>query len=210
MREYYEKRYHEKVHKNLLDKKSYYLFRAKLSKELYLKFLKGKILEFGCGLGQNIFLSRDRSIGIDVSEFSIKECEKIGIKVFKSIKDVKGKVDGILCVHVLEHIRNPNEVLSEFYNILKKNGTLVLVLPESAKNRPYKNFKPRVGKHLYGWNFNHINELLYANNFKILLNKFNYGYGYFLFHNYPFGKFLIKLLGKLMKRREMIIVCKTQ
>ena len=98
--------------------------------------------------------------------------------------------------------------MKEFYKTLKKDGVLVLVLPESRKNKPNNKFKPNIGKHLYGWNFNHINELLYANNFGILRNKFNYGYGYSIFYKFPFGKFFINFCGILLRRRELIIVAK--
>ena len=207
MKNHYEKGYHRIVHKNLLENRKYYLFRAKLSKR-YWKYLNGNVLEFGCGLGQNIFLNKDRSVGVEVSEFCIKECEKRGIKVFNDIRKIKNKVNGVLCVHVLEHLRNPDGILGDFNKALEDNGVLVLVLPESEKNKIYKDFKPDIGKHLFGWNFNHINELLYANGFKIMKNEFNYGYGYSVFYKFLLGDKLVKLFGILMRRREMIIVAR--
>ncbi|MAF50478.1 MAG: hypothetical protein CMH64_00130 [Nanoarchaeota archaeon] len=207
MKNHYEKNYHEVVHGNLLKNGKYYLFRAKCSQK-YWKYLRGNVLEFGCGLGQNIFLNKEKSVGVDVSEFCIDKCKERGIKVFKNLKDVKAKIDSILCVHVLEHLRNPDAILNEFYNSLEKGGTLVLVLPEFSKNIVYKSFKPNIGKHLYGWNFGYINELLHLNGFNVVKNQFNYGGGYSMFYKYPFGESLVKGFGKLMKKREMIIVAK--
>lgn len=208
MKKHYEEKYHEEVHGNLLKKDRYYLFRAKLSKKIYWKYLKGRVLEFGCGLGQNIFLEKESSMGVDISEFCIRECEKRGIKVFKDIKKVKEKFDGVLCVHVLEHMNNPDQVLKDFHKVLKDNGILVLVLPEPVKNKEENDFEPNIAKHLFAWNFNSINELLTENKFKVLLNKFNYGYGYSKFYKYSFGEFLVKLAGKIRRKREMIIVAR--
>ena len=68
----YEKKYHTIVHKNLLENERYYLFRAKCADRFYWKYLRGKILDFGCGLGQNIFLHKENSIGIEISEFAVE------------------------------------------------------------------------------------------------------------------------------------------
>ncbi|MBU2639917.1 MAG: class I SAM-dependent methyltransferase [Nanoarchaeota archaeon] len=205
---HYDKNYHLEVHSNLLKNKKYYLFRAELSKKIYWKFLKGKVLEYGCGLGQNIFLNKENSVGVDISEFCLEKCKEKGIKVFDSLGKIKEKFDSVLCVHVLEHLNEPDNIIKEFYNILKSEGILVLVLPDSGKNKIIKKFEPNIGKHLYGWNFNHINELLYANKFNIILNKFNYGGGYSVFYKYPLGRFFVGFCGRLFKRREMIIVAR--
>ena len=82
---HYEDKYHGFVHKNLLENSQYYQFRAKYASKIYWKYLKGKVLEFGAGLGQNIFLHKDTAEGVDVSDFSIDFCKKKGIKVTKNI-----------------------------------------------------------------------------------------------------------------------------
>ena len=205
----YGKEYHSEVHDNLLSNEKYYLFRAKCADKFYWKYLKGKVLEFGCGLGQNIFLHKGDSLGIDVSDFALEECKKKGIDVEKDIKKIEiGSFDSILCCHVLEHLENPHEIIEEFYRVLKPNGGLVIVLPFSNKNKPIRNFKSDVAKHLYNWNFNSSNELLNDVGFKIVLNKFSYGYGYSKLYNLNFklALFLLQILGKLKNRKEMIIV----
>ena len=118
----YEKDYHSIVHKNLLNNDCYYLFRAKCADKFYWKYLKGNVLDFGCGVGQNIFLHKENSIGVEISEFALNVCKKKGINVKKNIEDIKEKsFEGILCVHVLEHIRNPYSIIENFYKILKEN-----------------------------------------------------------------------------------------
>ena len=205
----YEREYHSSVHKNLLLKKRYYYFRAKCANKFYLRYLKGKVLEFGCGLGQNIFLQRKRSFGVDISEFALEECKKRGIGASKDISKVKNEsFDGVLGCHVLEHLKNPYETVEEFYRVLKKKGRLVVVLPYSKKNKPVKGFKSDIAKHFYNWNFYSINELLTAVGFKVKVNKFNYAHGYSKVYEFPFNLSLILLrfLGKIRDKKEMIIV----
>jgi len=133
----YEEEYHSVIHKHLLQNEKYYLFRAKCADKEYWKYLKGKVLEFGSGLGQNIFLRKEDATGLDISEFSIKECEKRGIKVIKDPKEIKDEeYDSILACHVLEHMENPTETLKEIKRMLKPEGTLVILLPVACHNRP--------------------------------------------------------------------------
>ena len=205
----YEKSYHTIIHKNLLENEKYYLFRAKCADRFYWKCLSGKVLEFGCGLGQNIFLHKENCLGIEISEFALNECKKRNINVQKDIKKIKsGDFDGILCVHVLEHLKNPYETIEEFYRILKKSGIMVLVLPYSKNYKPVKSFKSDVAKHIYNWNFSSINELLNCVGFKIKLNEFNYAFGYSKLYKLSFqiAIILLTLFGRLVGRREMIIV----
>ncbi len=207
----YEKEYHSFFHKNLLKNNSYYLFRAKYADKIYWKYFENKnkkILEFGCGLGQNSYLHKENTLCIDISQFCKEECEKRGIKVIKDISKIKkDSFDGILSVHTLEHLEEPLKAIKEFYRVLKPRSRLVLVLPYE-KNVPIRNFKPTKAKHLYNWTFKSINELLYDQGFKIKLNKFNYAKGYSIFYKYPLeiALRLIKLLGLITNSKEMIVV----
>ena len=207
----YEKEYHASVHENLLVNKRYYLFRAKCADRFYWRYLKGKVLEFGCGLGQNIYLHREKSLGIDISDFAINECTKKGISVERDIKKIEnGSFEGVLCIHTLEHLKTLYETIEEFYRILKKNGRLVIILPYSKNNKPYKNFKSDIARHFYNWDFSSINEILTEIGFKVKLNKFNYAYGFSKFYNLPFqlAVKLLNLLGRMKNKKEMIIVSK--
>ena len=205
----YEKKYHSIVHKNLLEDERYYLFRAKCSNRFYWKYLRGKVLDFGCGIGQNIFLHKEKSIGIEISEFALNECKKKGIEVRKNIEEMKDeRFEGILCVHVLEHLRSPYNIVQNFYRILKDGGRLVIVLPYSKKNRPFRKFRSDIAKHFYNWNFGSINEILVDVGFTIKFNRFNYAYGYSKLYKLPFqiAIILLTIFGRLTGRKEMIIV----
>lgn len=206
----YERDYHSFFHKRLLSDKRYYMFRAKYAKRIYWSSFrntqKGKFVEFGCGMGQNIFLQKQNTTGIDISDFALKKCAEQGIKTEKSIEKLKSNsVDGILCCHVLEHLEEPAYYLRQFLRILKKGGRLVLVLPVSKKNIiRAPDFK---AWHLYNWNVPAIWALLHTVRFKVGKARFNYASGFSLFYKLPFpiAMAAIKLLGYLRSQKEIII-----
>lgn len=205
----YEKKYHSTVHKNLLENEEYYSFRAKCADKDYWKYLQGRVLEFGCGLGQNIFLHKENSIGIEISEFALEVCKKNGIRTIRDIRDVRdNSLDGILCIHVLEHLVNPYEIIEEFHRVLKKSSRLVIALPHSKRNKPFRGFKSDIAKHFYTWNFGSMNEILINVGFTVNLNKFNYAYGYSKFYSLPFkiATVLLVIFGRLAGKKEMVIV----
>jgi SAM-dependent methyltransferase len=50
---------------------------------------------------------------------------------------VSGKYDFVLSSHVLEHVANPIRAIREWSRILKKNGVLLVVLPEKKNSFDY-------------------------------------------------------------------------
>ena len=207
--EQYTEKYHNKLHKHLLSNKAYYEFRAKYSSKTYLRYLHGRVFEFGCGIGQNIYNIKDKAIGIDISEFAIRECNKRGVKAVNKVEALKGSYDGCLSVHVMEHLENPSLILKRINSRLKKNGRLVLVLPVLRRNVPEnRDFGSDISRHIYYWNFSAINSLLVNSGFKIMLNKFNYARGFSLFYSLPFklANFFVRFFGFITNTKEMVIV----
>lgn len=202
-------------HKKLLSDIKYYLFRARYADKIYWKYFEnsknGKFIEFGCGMGQNIFMHKKNSTGIDISNFAIKQCKKKGINVIKDIKKIdSGSIEGIICCHVLEHLEEPAYYLREFLRVLKKGGKLVLVLPAN-KNEGIKapDFK---AWHLYAWTVSAIWALLHTVGFKVKIAKFNYAFGFSLFYKLPlpFAMAVLKSSGYLRNQKEMIIVAEKE
>lgn len=162
---HYEENYHLNRHTHLYEDNEYYDFRAKMALRLFFSGVKksSKVLEYGCGLGQNIFRVNN-SIGYDVSKFALKFCGKKGIRVTDNLTSLKkyGKFDVVLSCEVLEHLENPFEALKEMSAQLKKGGKLILVLPIDKWNKP-SIFDDN--QHLYNWNFNTITNLLWRAGF---------------------------------------------
>ncbi len=99
-----------------------------------------RILDIGCGLGQNLYtfsrLGYKNFTGIDISSECIAFCEKKGFHVEKVLAEeyLKGKndfFDVITIYHVVEHIKK-EEIIS-FLKILKsslkKDGVLIINIP---------------------------------------------------------------------------------
>ncbi|EKD90201.1 MAG: hypothetical protein ACD_31C00110G0002 [uncultured bacterium] len=104
------------------------------------QFLKGDILEVGCGIGNfTSFLTKYGNVwAIDINEQYVTEAKKkVNGKVKIGIGDVekgnyffKGqKFDSIVCLNVLEHIKNDGFALKSLYNLLEKGGCLILLVP---------------------------------------------------------------------------------
>lgn len=102
-------------------------------------FLKGKILEVGCGIGNftEILTDYGEVFAVDIDKNNLYVCKKSakGAKVgFGDIE--KGSVffddqlfDTIVCLNVLEHIKDDAAALENMYNLLKKGGVLILLVP---------------------------------------------------------------------------------
>ena len=206
----YEKEYHTLLHRHLYSSKEYYLIRAKLALKKYFNNIpkKEKIIEFGCGLGQNIYFLPN-AIGYDISKFSLNFCRKMNIKVVENLNKTKNDFDCVFSAHVLEHMENPYETLKLMKSKLKKGGKLILILP--AEKHKKAAFKVDKNQHLYCWNFQVINNLLIKTGFDVVENKYVYGSGYrkllaFSRINLELYDFLTKLVSFITCAKEMKIV----
>ncbi len=207
----YEKEYHLAKHNNLYTDEEYYLARAKVARYDYFEHLnsEAKVLEFGCGLGANIFLLPN-AIGYDISNFAVKFCKEKGIKVSMDLNEFEpNSFEVILSCHVLEHLEKPFETLKEIHSKLKVGGILILVLPVDKPKK--SSFSLDDDQHLYCWSFRTINNLLIKTGFKPIENKIlrRTGYKKLLFFNkinINVYLFVTKLAAIITGSRNMKIV----
>lgn len=102
-------------------------------------FLYGDILEVGCGIGNFIdFLAKFGNVwAIDIEKEYISKIKKENIKAKVGVGDIeKGKYffngqkfNSIVCLNVLEHIRNDQAALHNLNKLLKNKGKLILLVP---------------------------------------------------------------------------------
>ncbi|MHC4790346.1 MAG: class I SAM-dependent methyltransferase [Planctomycetota bacterium] len=94
-----------------------------------------KILDVGCGLGKFLAFFPEKSIGLDISEDSIRECKAQGFQVIKAeAKNIPFEdetFDGIRCSHIIEHFppHEAYQVLKETARVLKPGGIIIIQSP---------------------------------------------------------------------------------
>lgn len=102
--------------------------------------VKGDILEIGCGIGNftKSLTKYGKVTAIDINNDYIEQAKKkvggyarIGFgDIEKGNYFFKGRVfDTIVCINVLEHIKDDVMALQNIYKLLKPNGILILHVP---------------------------------------------------------------------------------
>ncbi|HEX2608529.1 MAG TPA: class I SAM-dependent methyltransferase [Flavisolibacter sp.] len=206
----YEEWYHTERHSTHFND-DYYNARAEIAVKKFFTGvdLNSKILDFGCGLGQNIY-KIPNAVGYDISEFGVEFCRRKGINATNHLTDLPNEsFDIVFSSHVLEHHPHPKTMLEDIFSKLKKGGKFILVIPHETHGKAQ--FKFDLNQHLYTWNFQAINNLLLMNGFEILENKYVRGAGYnkllpLAKTNFGLYRTATNLLSRLTGIKEMMIV----
>ncbi|TWP24946.1 class I SAM-dependent methyltransferase [Apibacter muscae] len=186
--------------KNNTLKSKVYQFIQKLNENYKLKIISkykssGKILDYGCGDGSFLKFLKNNDFSILGFEPNTKASEiaisKIGNdNITNSLDSIeKNSLDIITLWHVLEHISNPEEILSKLKTKLKKDGYLIIALP-NHKSYDAKFYKERwaawdVPRHNFHYSKEGAIQFFNINNFNVL-------------HTYPlpFDSFYISLISE--------------
>lgn len=111
--------------------------------EMIEKELGNRIMEIGCGIGNltRFFLNKEFVLATDTEQSYLEEIlqnMKGDGKVLVSKYDVgaddplpfkKFQIDTIVCLNVLEHIKDDEKALYNMFQILCDGGTLILLVP---------------------------------------------------------------------------------
>ena len=92
----------------------------------------GKILDFGAGYGEfsKYLKSENRDIfAYEVDEEALDKLKHNNIKTVSDLNNIK--VDNIVSLNVLEHIKEDKKVVKELEKILYENGRMVIFVPAS-------------------------------------------------------------------------------
>jgi cyclopropane fatty-acyl-phospholipid synthase-like methyltransferase len=103
-----------------------------------------KILDFGCGLGQNILALRKLGFGnicgYDIEPAAIEFCKKNGIDIIDghltSVDKIQDRYDVIIATHVLEHLPKNEviDVLTNLRSLLNDHGLIFISVPNAQSN----------------------------------------------------------------------------
>ena len=114
----------------------WYVSRLELVNQIVKEFNKKKlkILDVGCGTGSVMesFSKEYDVIGVDSMEQAVRYTSKRGIKVrkgnAKNLPFKKNSFDVVLCLDILEHIKNDGKVVEEVYKVLKEGGKFIITV----------------------------------------------------------------------------------
>jgi len=144
-----------------------------LSKNL---FRNAKILDYGCGAGEFLkFIEEDfDTIGFEPNE-NARTAAKQKTEKTQFISDLEEieneSLDAVTLWHVFEHIEDQSEMLLQFYNKLKKEGLLIIAVPNhtSYDGQKYKEFWAAydVPRHIFHFSKNGMEKFFNNEKWKI-------------------------------------------
>jgi len=139
---------------------------------------KGNLLDIGCAVGFLLEESRKNGFeaqGIELNKKAAKIAHSKGFSVeSREIKDtdyIEKSFDVVTLNHILEHVVDPNTFLQEVKRVLKKDGILVIVVPNhsslAARLCRQRWYGWGVPEHVWHFDRNSLGFLLARNGFKI-------------------------------------------
>jgi hypothetical protein len=160
--------------------------------------VKGKAIDFGCGIGELLTKLPEGSIGYDINESTVSYCKKNNLPVFLYKPDLDnyefieiepGIYKTFILSHILEHLEDPVKTLKTILKSCYRIGIerVIIVVPGKkgfAHDNTHKYF---------------INHKFFENNY--LNNSFNYFISikkYFPINIYWIGAFF--------KYHELIVI----
>jgi SAM-dependent methyltransferase len=139
---------------------------------------KGMLLDVGAGTGDfcKVALSANWKVeGVEPSEAALRFANEKGVKMYKSLSNVKGRsYDVITLWHVLEHLPNLEDSIKKLSELLNPNGVLIIAVPNynsfDAKHYKFHWAAFDVPRHLWHFSRQSIPRLFHAN-FKLETTK---------------------------------------
>jgi len=111
--------------------------------ELALPFIKGKVIDMGCGVGKLAeHVEPDDYVGIDkdIESIYIAKSKYPNHKFYTSeeSEDIKDKFDTVVSLAVVEHVENPLDFIVFLKSLLTKDGSIVITTPHPRSGLIHK------------------------------------------------------------------------
>lgn len=94
--------------------------------------LTGRALDVGCGIG-DLLMYRGNTVGVDINPRTVAFCNALGATAVVMQPDqlpfAAAAFDSVLMDNVLEHIPQPERLLSEVHRVLRPQGRLLVGVP---------------------------------------------------------------------------------
>jgi len=132
--------------------------------KLFEPHVRGNILEVGAGIGNftPLLVKKGKVVAIDINDDYVKKLRNLSInKISAGYGDVEkgryffkadlpggrqGKFDTIVCLNVLEHIKDDKRALTNMYKLLVNKGILILLVP--SHQFAYGSLDEKLGHHI--------------------------------------------------------------
>lgn len=119
-----------------LEKGNFWEKEKRIIKKIILEnYVPGRnVLDCGCGRGDYLVDIDGEKFGIDISDVAFKKSGITGIKFKvadfeKNIPFDDGKFHNVICIEVIEHIRNSEKLMNEISRVMQRGGILILSTP---------------------------------------------------------------------------------
>lgn len=151
--------------------------------------IKPKVLDIGCGYGFFVKLLNENNFdgyGLDISKQSTYFAKNnLNLKNIKN-NDLSDKIykdnyfDFIIALNLLEHVPEPRYILQIINTKIKKDGKLIIRVPNMSFHYNFKILIKMIHKkkysliatnppvHLYGYSYKNLKKLIEENNFKVI------------------------------------------
>jgi ubiquinone/menaquinone biosynthesis C-methylase UbiE len=101
---------------------------------------RGDFLAIGFGWGDELRVAKEmgftRISGVDIDRNAVQKVGKnFDVQLYdgKRLPYKSGSFDVVLMNAVLEHLRNPDEIISEIRRVLRKGGEIVIITPDPSQ-----------------------------------------------------------------------------
>jgi 2-polyprenyl-3-methyl-5-hydroxy-6-metoxy-1,4-benzoquinol methylase len=160
---------------------------------------KGLILDIGAGTGDFLTVAKNdgwKTIGVEPSEKAKAIAKNKGVSFVEKTSELESQTFDVISMwHVLEHVPNLEEQITELKRLLKPTGTLIVAVPnfKSFDANHYGKFWAAYDVPIHFWHFSKtaIQKLFEKENMKlekILPMKFDSFYVSLLSEKYKTGK----------------------